>query len=395
MIELIFLFICLVALEVIFEIDNITALKRKVKTLPQTALCQGQAPHLLALCVRIALASILYYSLARIAGSAHYQAATPAAHLALKMFGGLAIASIGLALLIGAPQTIHNARPIHSGTRNLKAAKGTLLGFLFADALLSLDSVLATVAMTNNFKLAVEAMASAAIIIMVFHKQINAWLKTNPRVIMLAYLLIIMLGANLTADAFGLHIPKLLLLMLAAIAIWANSLDKKPLKKLQGANRKGFYRPETVPSTDNDTGRTLPEPAVGTAATAAATAAKTATATAAKTAAATATAIAPAAAALTAALRAQVATVGVPSPLKNEFYTFGTTHQAGLSTSADSSIGFGQNTTAICHNCGAPTIAGVSVCAGCKSYSYLLPARGMEIGALNSLTGKKEPSELA
>lgn len=387
MIELIFLFICLVALEVIFEIDNITALKRKVKTLPQTGLCRSPGPHLLALCVRITLASMLYYSLAKITGSAHYQAATPAAHLAFKMFGGLAIASIGLTLLIGAPQSINSVKPIHSGTRNLNAAKGTLLGFLFADALLSLDSVLATVAMTNNFELAVTAMASAAIIIMVFHKQLNAWLKTNPRVIMLAYLLIIMLGANLTADAFGLHIPKLLLLMLAAIAIWANSLDKKPLKKLQGANRKGFYRPETVPSspsTDEASTGTLSKPAAGAGARAAAGTAATATAT-----------VAPAAAALTAALKAQVATVTAPSPLKNEFYTFGTTHQAGLSTSADSSIGFGQNTTAICHNCGAPTIAGVSVCAGCKSYSYLLPARGMEIGALNKLAGKKDQPERA
>ncbi len=145
-------------------------------------------------------------------------------HGFIEQIGGMLIILVASGLVIN---YMHSGRTVRSNLKQRISSKKTDLGsFLIADAVLSLDTVIAAVAMTSNFSLAVTAMVSAAICIMLFHKPLHAWLKVNPRMALIAFLVIGLLGFNLILDAHGMHIPKYALLLFVFAGMWLDSLDK-------------------------------------------------------------------------------------------------------------------------------------------------------------------------
>jgi len=221
MLEIIALFTALVALEIILEIDNLTALQKAAAGLPDTPWCKGQGPHALALGVRVALTYVLFHAVA-------YFAKLPSSH-----GHGFAEQCGGLMLILVATGLVFNylragqKKPNGNVSRNIKAKKTSLLGFLFADAFLSMDTVIAAVALTTDFNLAVAAMITASLCIMCFHEKLHDWLKVNPRVALLAFIIIGLLGVNLILAGGGHNIPKYYLLVFVYLGFIFNDLDKK------------------------------------------------------------------------------------------------------------------------------------------------------------------------
>jgi predicted tellurium resistance membrane protein TerC len=219
MFETLFLFLAIFVLEVILEIDNITALRRAAEGLPDTPLCRGQMPHALALGVRVALAYMLFHAVAICS-----RISSVSGHGFLEQLGGMVIIMVACGLVMN---YLQGGRAIKANlSRRITNKKTDLLSFLIADAFLSLDTVIAAVAMTTNFGLAVAAMISAAVCIMLFNKPLHAWLKVNPRMALIAFTVIGLLGVNLILASQGIHIPKYALLLVVVLGLWFDRVDK-------------------------------------------------------------------------------------------------------------------------------------------------------------------------
>ncbi len=219
MIETFLLFIAIFVLEIILEIDNVTALRRAAEGLPDTPMCRGQAPHALALGVRVGLAYMLFHA---VSSFSHLSSST--GHNFLEQLGGVVIILVACSLIINYFQGTKAARD--KLANRMKTKKTDLISFLVADAFLSLDTVIAAVAMTTNFKLAISAMVAASVCIMIFHKPLHAWLKLNPRMALIAFVVIGMLGVNLIFASEGIAIPKYALLLVVFVGVWMDGMDK-------------------------------------------------------------------------------------------------------------------------------------------------------------------------
>jgi len=219
--EMVFLFFALFVLEIILEIDNITALKQAASNLPATLFCRGHMPQALALLVRVFLAYALFHVVA-------FAAALPSAHGRgfFEFYGGALIILMACGLLINHSRKTKSQAKEITKRRSRSVASTSLLGFLFADAFLSLDTVVAAVAMTSNFSLAITAMVGAAISIMLFHKPLQLWLKQNPRMAPLAFCVIGLMGVNLILSSQGVHIPKYALLAFAFLCLTLDFSDR-------------------------------------------------------------------------------------------------------------------------------------------------------------------------
>jgi len=235
MIEIIALFTALVALEIILEIDNLTALQKAAAGLPDTPWCKGQGPHALALGVRVCLTYVLFHVVA-------YFAKLPSSrgHGFAEQCGGLLLILVASALVFNYLRAVQK-KPNGNVSRNIKPRKTSLFGFLVADAFLSMDTVIAAVAMTTDFNLAVAAMITASLCIMCFHEKLHDWLKVNPRAALLAFIIIGLLGVNLILAGAGHHIPKYFLLAFVYLGIVFNDLDKK-LQEKKAAERANYNK---------------------------------------------------------------------------------------------------------------------------------------------------------
>jgi predicted tellurium resistance membrane protein TerC len=219
MFETLFLFLAIFVLEVILEIDNITALRKAAEGLPNTPLCQGQMPHALALGVRVILAYVLFNAVAIFS-----RIPSTGGHGNLEQLGGMLIVVVASGLIIN---YMNGGRTVKANlSRRITNKKTDLGSFLVADAFLSLDTVIAAVAMTTNFGLAVVAMISAAVCIMLFNKPLHAWLKVNPRMALMAFIVIGLLGFNLILDSHGIHIPKYVLLVFVGFGLYFDNVGK-------------------------------------------------------------------------------------------------------------------------------------------------------------------------
>jgi|GEM_PF-6658991 len=242
MLEIIALFTALVVLEVILEIDNLTALQKAAAGLPDTPWCKGQGPHAMALGVRVALTYVLFHAVALFANLPSSRG-----HAFAEQCGGMVLSLVASALIFNYMRAGQN-RAGASANANVSRRKGkptSLVNFLIADAFLSLDTVIAAVAMTTNFNLAVAAMVTASLSIMLFHDQLQTWLKANPRAALLAFIIIGLLGVNLILAGAGMNIPKYFLLVFVLLGVFFDAVDKdiQKMKAADLAKRKAMTTP--------------------------------------------------------------------------------------------------------------------------------------------------------
>ncbi|HLZ79180.1 MAG TPA: TerC family protein, partial [Sphingomonas sp.] len=76
------------------------------------------------------------------------------------------------------------------------------------DIVFSIDSILTAVGMTSQLPVMVTAVAIAVGLMLVAADPLARFIGRNPTVVMLALGFLLMIGAVLIADGFGVHVPK-------------------------------------------------------------------------------------------------------------------------------------------------------------------------------------------
>jgi predicted tellurium resistance membrane protein TerC len=79
---------------------------------------------------------------------------------------------------------------------------------ILLDLVFSLDSILTAVGMTEHLPIMVVAVIVAVAVMLIAANPLADFIHANPTVVMLALGFLLMIGATLIADAFGVHVPK-------------------------------------------------------------------------------------------------------------------------------------------------------------------------------------------
>ena len=209
----------LVAMELVLGIDNLVFVSILSNRLPAGQ--QASARRLgigLALLLRLALlaaigwlagltAPVLDLGLTGPLVDGHPAFETAFSARDLILIGG------GLFLIWKATREIHH-RLEPGGDAPESAAKGNL-GFatgiaqiVALDIVFSIDSILTAVGMTRELPVMIAAVVIAVGLMLVAADPLARFIGRNPTVVMLALGFLLMIGALLVADGFGVHVPK-------------------------------------------------------------------------------------------------------------------------------------------------------------------------------------------
>ncbi|GMA13778.1 TerC family protein [Deinococcus metallilatus] len=99
----------------------------------------------------------------------------------------------------------HEANVVNQGTANFAA---TIAQIMLLDIVFSLDSVITAVGMADDIGVMVCAVVVTVGIMLVAARPIGDFVQAHPTIKMLALAFLLLIGVNLIADGFGLHIPK-------------------------------------------------------------------------------------------------------------------------------------------------------------------------------------------
>lgn len=122
----------------------------------------------------------------------------------------------GLFLLWKATKEIHHNVDADESDELLdKKGGGASAGFasvivqiLLLDMVFSIDSILTAVGMTDQLPIMIVAVVVAVGVMLVAADPLANFIERNPTVVMLALGFLLMIGAVLIADGFGVHVPK-------------------------------------------------------------------------------------------------------------------------------------------------------------------------------------------
>jgi len=124
----------------------------------------------------------------------------------------------GLFLVWKATKEIHhNVAPEPSGDLLDKRGAGgaavmtvgaAITQILLLDMVFSIDSILTAVGMTDQLPIMITAVVLAVGVMLVAADPLANFIERNPGVVMLALGFLLMIGAVLIADGFGVHVPK-------------------------------------------------------------------------------------------------------------------------------------------------------------------------------------------
>ncbi len=121
----------------------------------------------------------------------------------------------GLFLLWKATKEIHHSvDPAPTGdvldTKNVVISNfgSAIFQIILLDLVFSVDSILTAVGMTDHLPVMIIAVIAAVTVMMLAADPLANFINDNPTVVMLALGFLLMIGAVLIADGFGVHVPK-------------------------------------------------------------------------------------------------------------------------------------------------------------------------------------------
>jgi predicted tellurium resistance membrane protein TerC len=120
----------------------------------------------------------------------------------------------GLFLVWKATKEIHHvADPktddgVFDTGRNALTFGAVIAQILLLDLVFSIDSILTAVGMTDHLPVMVIAVIVAVLVMLLAADPLANFIHDNPTVVMLALGFLLMIGAVLIADGFGVHVPK-------------------------------------------------------------------------------------------------------------------------------------------------------------------------------------------
>lgn len=121
----------------------------------------------------------------------------------------------GLFLLWKATKEIHHTvDPAPTGdtmdvkNRAISSFGAAIVQILLLDLVFSIDSILTAVGMTNHVPIMIVAVIIAVAAMFFAAGPLANFIHNNPTIVMLALGFLLMIGAVLIADGFGVHVPK-------------------------------------------------------------------------------------------------------------------------------------------------------------------------------------------
>ena len=214
--------ITLIVMEVVLGIDNLIFISILSNKLPPEHRTKARRIGIgLALIMRLVLLSTLAFIVGLTAPvfelpwqgplDAH---GAPAWELSFSWRDLILIAG-GLFLVWKATTEIHhtvdpspNDDVFDAKTTAAKNFGAAIVQILMLDLVFSIDSILTAVGMTDHLPVMILAVVITVGIMMVAADPLANFINNNPTVVMLALGFLLMIGAVLIADGFGVHVPK-------------------------------------------------------------------------------------------------------------------------------------------------------------------------------------------
>ena len=239
----------LVVMEVVLGVDNLVFVSILSNRLPEAS--RGRARRIgicLALFLRLGLLSTLAFivSLTRPVFTLPFLVPAgadghPVMDLAFS-WRDLILLAGGLFLVWKATSEIHHTMDPEP-TGDLLDKKGAaVLGFgaaivqiLALDVVFSIDSILTAVGMTEHLPIMMASVIIAVGLMLVASGPLARFIHDNPSVVMLALGFLLMIGATLIADAFGVHVPKGYIYAAMAFSGGVEGLNMAARKRRKGA----------------------------------------------------------------------------------------------------------------------------------------------------------------
>ena len=197
----------LIVMEVVLGIDNLIFISILTNKLPEAMRPKARALGLGgALLMRIAL----LFTLSHLAGMKD---------VVITLFGhgfswrDIILLGGGLFLVYKATSEINHSteHKDEDGDKKPQARIGfasAIAQILLLDLVFSIDSILTAVGMTDHLPIMIIAVLVAVFLMFVASGPISAFSTRRPSIVMLALGFLLMIGAVLIADGFGVHVPK-------------------------------------------------------------------------------------------------------------------------------------------------------------------------------------------
>lgn len=145
----------------------------------------------------------------------------------------------GLFLVWKATNEIHHNMDPGTTNEASGAAKVTvtfgavIVQILLLDVVFSIDSILTAVGMTDELPIMFAAVIGAVIVMLLAAEPLGNFINKNPTVVMLALGFLLMIGAVLIADGFGVHVPKGYIYVAMAFSAGVETLNVLARKRKQ------------------------------------------------------------------------------------------------------------------------------------------------------------------
>ena len=150
----------------------------------------------------------------------------------------------GLFLVWKATTEIHHTVDPHESDELLDKRRTVTLGFgaaivqiLALDIVFSIDSILTAVGMTEHLPIMVTAVTVAVLLMLLAANPLADFINNNPSIVMLALGFLLMIGATLIADAFGVHVPKGYIYAAMAFSGGVEALNMAARRSKRGSKR--------------------------------------------------------------------------------------------------------------------------------------------------------------
>jgi predicted tellurium resistance membrane protein TerC len=199
----------LIAMEVVLGIDNLIFISILTNKLPEHQRSKGRKIGIgLALILRLGLLSTVAFIVTLTA---------PIFSIFGQAFSwrDLILIAGGLFLVWKATKEIHHKvdpdphSVLAEGGRVVTLSFGSaIFQILLLDLVFSIDSIITAVGMTEHVPVMVIAVIVAVLTMLLAADPLARFIDENPTIVMLALGFLLMIGAMLIAEGFGVHVPK-------------------------------------------------------------------------------------------------------------------------------------------------------------------------------------------
>lgn len=215
--------ITLVVMEVVLGIDNLIFISILSNKLPEEQRQKARRMGIgLALIMRLGLLSMISWIVGLTAPVIDLGITGPLDARGAPSFEtvfswrDIILIAGGLFLVWKATKEIHHSMdpvPSDDDVLDKKAVASLTFGaaifqILLLDMVFSIDSILTAVGMTDHLPVMVVAVVTAVLVMLLAADPLANFINRNPTVVMLALGFLLMIGAVLIMDGFGVHVPK-------------------------------------------------------------------------------------------------------------------------------------------------------------------------------------------